>query len=187
MPAADSTGEAPFQIRVPGLTALEETSDSNFVFHQHATNCAHAPAARYMTADTKRLATLLAGLYSLDLQRILSFNDASTEFGGLLDRAIAGQRDVACHESHRRGIDFDLNRTDGGDLQRQGRANMVTTETTLNARAVPLWVWTAHRACNIGLERVPEGGSFHLRNDRGCVSPRLGRPLTSPGSTRTEE
>lgn len=187
MPASSSSDEESFEIRVAGLTALQETADSNFVFHQSLVNCAHNPPARYLDTNTKQLATLLAGFYSRDLQRILSFNDGSTEFGGVLDQALATDRDKPCHTSHRRGIDFDLNRTDGGDLARQGRANMVTTMTTFNDLAVPLWVWVAHRACDIGLERVPERGSFHLRNDRGCVSPRLEKPLTSPGSVGTEE
>ena len=54
--------------------------------------------------------------YRVNFGHRLSFNDASLEFGGILDNKNNNGRDEKCHDSHHRGIDIDINEIDeGGD------------------------------------------------------------------------
>lgn len=99
---------------------------------------------------------ILDGIYShITSGRRLSLNDASLPYGGLFDKGQRAGR--PCHQSHRRGIDIDINHQDS-------QAFDVRSETTMvNGKSVPLKERLIRLARLLDLYEVPEELSFHLR------------------------
>jgi len=98
----------------------------------------------------------------------ISFNDASLQFGGLLDNKTfdggAGGRDSLCHVSHHRGVDIDLNSVDeGGD-------NIRNATYLRNGKSVTIIKYVDSSATGNGLERVVERNSIHFRLKASRVS-----------------
>jgi len=106
----------------------------------------------------QRVATLNA-LYNLHTNNNLSLNDGSLPYGGRFDNEFGNGRGINCHESHRRGIDLDINGVDTGD----GNLRDINDTVTFNGDDLPLGVFLTDVARMIGLEKIPEGWSIHYR------------------------
>jgi hypothetical protein len=99
-------------IKVPGLMHMAP-SDQNAFVYQYGGGCPHdPPAAQYGTESLYNAVRALNSYYKSLTGDDLSYNDASLPFGGLFDNKGGGGRDAGCHQSHRRGIDVDINSAD---------------------------------------------------------------------------
>jgi hypothetical protein len=96
----------------------------------------------------------------------ISFNDASLQFGGLLDNktfeddngtVTGGGRDNLCHDSHHRGVDIDVNRED------EQFVDMSDVKFDVNGVDKPIEFFIKSRATNYGLSDTTTDGYMHLR------------------------
>jgi hypothetical protein len=88
---------------------------------------------------------------------LLSFNDASLEFGGFFDKG-TGNRADRCHVSHRKGIDVDINSIDS-----KGRDIWFDLYTGVNGAYGVLFYDLEEYAELSDGKRVIEGESIHYR------------------------
>ena len=99
-------------IKVPGLVHMSP-SDQNAFVYKYGGGCPHLPpAAQYGTESLYVRVRALNSYYKSLTGDDLSYNDASLPFGGLFENEGGGARDAPCHQSHRRGIDVDINSVD---------------------------------------------------------------------------
>ena len=104
-------------IKVPGLVHMAPSDQNPFVY-RYLGGCPHdPPAAQYGTEDLYVRLRALNSYYKSLTGDDLSYNDASLPFGGFFDNEAGGGRDAGWHQSHRRGIDVDINSAD-----KQGRS-----------------------------------------------------------------
>jgi hypothetical protein len=113
--------------------------------------------SHYLRGNALLGAESMAKLYKLNTQGILSFNDASLEFGGFFDKGTLN-RDEACHLSHRKGIDVDINSQDS--LKRD---IWFDNFTGINGNYSILFFELERYAKLSGGLRVRERGSIHYR------------------------
>lgn len=162
--------EVNLDIKVPGLVPIPDTGD----YHRfkYGGTCKHSPTARWVSADMYPRVISLAALYARDTSTkdytyILSFNDASTSFGGLFDNQGSAGIDVRCHGSHRRGIDIDINGDDWkinkSTLIRSRGEDMYHGNVTVNGRIYTKTELLKELAAAVGFEKVREP-SIHYRN-----------------------
>lgn len=108
----DKRDASEFDIKVPGLVHMAP-SDQNAFVYRYLGGCPHdPPAAQYGTEDLYVRLRALNSYYKSLTGDDLSYNDASLPFGGFFDNEAGGGRDAGCHQSHRRGIDVDINSAD---------------------------------------------------------------------------
>jgi len=113
--------------------------------------------SHYLTSNALIGVTSTAKLYKTNTQGMLSFNDASLAFGGFFDKGTLN-RDEACHVSHRKGIDIDINSIDS-----KGRDIWFDNFTGINGNYSILFFELERYAKFNGGIRVPERGSIHYR------------------------
>lgn len=101
-------------IALDGLVELTAGDDAPVTFHDFGT-CPHAKT-HFLTPTTLAAVKEVARKYLEGRGVMLSINDASLEFGGVIDN-----RDLIrltrCHVSHRQGIDIDINGDRSGGLR----------------------------------------------------------------------
>jgi hypothetical protein len=114
--------------------------------------------SHYLTNNALLGVEGMARLYKLNTQGLLSFNDASLEFGGFFDRGTEN-RAARCHVSHRKGIDVDINSIDS-----KGRDIWFDLyDDGVNGAFAVLFYDLERFAINAGGIRIPEGNSIHYR------------------------
>jgi hypothetical protein len=134
-PATDSDpevvgepAEKELRIAIPGL--IQITQDHAPLAFADGGTCPHDPSPRWLTPNTRSRVMTLASIYHLTTGRLLSLNDGSLPYGGVLaKRRVAVETDL-CHGSHRQGVDIDLNSIDrlvGTPGQESPGENMRTT------------------------------------------------------------
>jgi hypothetical protein len=73
----------------------------------------------------------LAAIYHYHSGRLLSLNDASLPYGGVIAYFDSKGRDAHCHGSHRQGIDIDIDRVDMGGRDMTAEIMEKTSRTLL--------------------------------------------------------
>jgi len=145
------------QIKAPNLIEMSKgTADGQFFF-SFGGSCKHNPTARWVVPEMKSRLTKLDNAYEAKFGHRISFNDASTQFGGVFDNGGNAGRDSLCHKSHRRGNDIDLNRVD------ENKQWMELFGYTENGLWKPRLHFVNTRASFFGLTRVNEKYSIHYR------------------------
>lgn len=162
------------ELRLDGLIAMP-TQGPDYMFVYGGT-CKHDPLATYMFPVLREAVLNLAYDYRQRFNAILSFNDASLQFGGRFDNWTGtrkdsngniieqglGGREWNCHESHRRGIDIDVN----SPVRSVDARNLVVHDlgdyVQINGSSVKRVDFLTTRACMLGLKRVKEP-SIHYR------------------------
>lgn len=108
------------RIAIPGLVRI--TSDLAHIGFADTGGCPHNPKPHWLMPHTHQKVNTLADIYHIETGRMLSINDASLEYGGVIANKLRdisptkNARDAHCHGSHRQGIDIDLNRVDTGGM-----------------------------------------------------------------------
>lgn len=100
------------QIKTPNLIEMPQGIADGQFFFSFGGSCKHNPTARWVVPEMKSRLEKLDAYYKNKFGHRISFNDASTQFGGVFDNGSNAGRDSLCHESHRRGNDIDLNQLD---------------------------------------------------------------------------
>lgn len=149
--------EKQLDIKVPGLTEMVPGLNGDFIFAFKG-GCPHNPTARWATPNMKSRLLLLNALYNISFGGNLSFNDASLSYGGVIDNKNSEGRDSHCHQSHRRGIDIDVNAVDSKKVNMKEKYDVVNGLSTLRLDLL------TKNAKDAGLEIVPEKNSIHYRN-----------------------
>lgn len=159
----DSTWSA-VTINIPTVLTTPYNGVGGMVFVDGGT-CDHDPvpddsyvesSARYMSIPLASRLVILDGIYShITSGRHLSLNDASLPYGGLFDKGQRAGR--PCHQSHRRGIDIDVNHE---DAQKVDIRNAVTV---VNGDSMTLKGWLINFGPRLGLYQVIEDKSLHFR------------------------
>lgn len=163
MERRDSTWSA-VTINIPTVLTTPYNGVGGMVFADGGT-CDHDPlpddgyvesSARYMSIPLASRLVILDGIYSyITNGRHLSLNDASLPYGGLFDK---GQRTGRpCHQSHRRGIDIDINHEDAQEIDIRSVVTMV------NGELMTLKRWLINFGPHLSLYQVIEDNSLHFR------------------------
>jgi len=145
-PATDSEPEVvgepvdkELRIAIPGL--IQITQDNAPLAFADGGSCPHDPSPHWLTPNTRSRVMTLASIYHLTTGRLLSLNDGSLPYGGVLaKRRVAVETDL-CHGSHRQGVDIDLNSSDrlvGTPGQEPIGENMRTTKIDFRGKQRPL-------------------------------------------------
>lgn len=102
-----------FDIKVAGLVPLDTSGATYTISGSGNPGCdlghnksATERSSHYLTPATHGLVQNLNDAFYTETGINLNINDASLEFGGFFD---SGDRNTACHKSHRTGNDFDVN------------------------------------------------------------------------------
>ncbi len=156
---ADSV-EVPLTIKVPDFVNMPhdigyEDSTPIYTF-AYKGGCPHAPEARYATQLMYAKVVGLATIYKATYGAGLSYNDASLAYGGFFDNA---NRDVKCHQSHRRGIDIDINGLDLSKFDLREGTHSYDGEMVTGVRSLEFI------ANLLGMTRVEENPSIHFRSN----------------------
>ena len=142
----DKVLENRLYIAIQGLVRItEENAPLGF---NNGVGCPHDPEPRWLTPTTRARVMTLAAIYNYRTGRKLSLNDASLSFGGVIANRKSEGRDEACHDSHRYGIDIDINRVDADSV------NMTVTTVEQEGKTLTLLEYMDERVMKVG-------GSIH--------------------------
>ena len=108
--------DAELQIAIgPTLVPLESSGLTYVLAGSFGNNCdqqhndgQNLRRSHYVTPQLYEMAQRMQDIYDVVVGGTLCFNDATLRYGGLFDAGTA-DRKAQCHESHRRGIDIDVN------------------------------------------------------------------------------
>src|SRR5690606_8750968 len=117
-PGYSASANHDIDIKLSELVYLAQGTGTSFIYADGG-GCPHlvddAPGstyAHYLTPTMRDGVIELAVMYNANTGSNLSFNDASLPFGGRFDNESGGGRTSECHQSHRQGIDIDVNGPD---------------------------------------------------------------------------
>lgn len=170
-------------IRLQGLYALPlEDASYRFVY---GGSCAHSPKATYVTPLTGSKIRSVADTYIQKYDSMLSLNDASLEYGGAFDNFTGkrtkngvttqgqGGRDWLCHQSHRRGIDVDVNEYTRKVENPVNKDHSLFGYTQIEGAPVLRQELLNGIACDFGMKPIDEP-SIHYRSVSSCVVEKTG-------------
>lgn len=152
------------RIAVPGLVRI--THDNAPLAFADGGTCPHDPSPHWLTPNTRSRVMTLASIYHLTTGRLLSLNDASLPYGGVLaTRRVSSEADL-CHGSHRQGIDIDFNSVDrlvGTPGQEPPGENMRTTNIDFRGEQWALLDYVDFWAEKLGGTDYHGTNSIHYR------------------------
>lgn len=153
------TLESSIDLKVAGLGEI--TSANAQVVFADGGKCPHEPYPHWLTPGAMLRMRSMAYVYNYFSGRMLSLNDASVAYGGVIDnnRDKGYGRDATCHDSHRRGVDTDVNKKDSA-----GQNIRVTTVNVAGKDWIAIDLLD-NLADAYGGSRVAEEGSIHYRFD----------------------